>query len=271
MTPEIANWLGQAWIRYFPLSIYVRELVSSGRLGKVSRVFADLSNANKLEESIEDSHRMVSPDLAGGALLDLGFYSLTWIFQTLYSTQGDDAVKPQVLSSMQKYRLGTDEMTTVLLTFPRSEGGDAHGIATTSIRVASDPDGKRTAGPCVRIQGDRGEVQVFPPAYRPTRTKLVLQDGTVDEKVWEVPGVGPGSGWYNGFAPANDWNAEGEGHGMFWEADECALALRDGRKEGRFESLDESIAIMQVMDEVRQQHGMTYPERIETTEYPVHV
>jgi hypothetical protein len=191
------------------------------------------------------------------------------VFQALYSTQSGEAQAPQVLSSMQKYHLGTDEMSTVLLTFPRSDGHDAHGVATTSIRVASDPDGKGTAGPCVRIQGDLGEVQVFPPAYRPTRTKLVLSDGTIDDRVWEIPGVGAGSGWYNGFAPANDWNAEGEGHGMFWEADECAYALRDGRKEGRYESLNESILGMKVMDEVRRQHKMDFPGHIETTDYPV--
>ena len=33
------------WTRYFPLSIKVRELVTSGAIGKVHRVFADLSFA----------------------------------------------------------------------------------------------------------------------------------------------------------------------------------------------------------------------------------
>jgi hypothetical protein len=42
--------------------------------------------------------------------------------------------------------------------------------------------------------------------------------------------------------------------------------LVEGRKEGRFESLDESVLIMEVMDEVRRQNGLTYPEKIETTE-----
>ena len=56
---------------------------------------------------------------------------------------------------------------------------------------------------------------------------------------------------------------------MFWEADECAYALRDGRKEGQYESLQESLVIMKTMDEVRKQNNLVYPEKIETTDYPV--
>jgi dihydrodiol dehydrogenase / D-xylose 1-dehydrogenase (NADP) len=218
------------------------------------------------EETFADSHRMVNPDLAGGALLDLGIYALTWVFQTLYTTQKNPQA-PSVLGAIRKYKTGADEHTSMLLTFPREEGGDAHGIATTSMRVAADPDGKGTAGPSIRVQGSEGEVQIFHPAFRPSRTKLILKDGTVEEKNWEFPGPGKGSGWKNGFG--GDWQSEGEGQGMYWEADECANAIREGRKEGQYESLEESLVIMKTMDEVRRQNDMKYPEKIETVEYPV--
>ena len=254
------------WTRYFPLSIYVRDLITSGKLGYVSRVFAD-NSVNDVDD-FNDTHRMVNPELAGGALLDLGIYSLTWIFQTLYHTQPENSRQPpKVASSIKKYeKTGVDEMTTMLLTFPR-EQGDAHGIATTQMRANSNPDGKNNAGPAVRVQGDKGEVGIWPPIYRPTRTKLIMRDGTVDEKTWEIPGPGKGSGWKNGFGSQS--NPEGEGHGMFWEADEAAIALVEGRKEGRYESLKESIVIMETMDEVRKQNGLVYPEKIETTDFPV--
>jgi len=156
-----------------------------------------------------------------------------------------------------------------MLDFPRSKeaGGDAHAIATTSILLQTDIGSENVLGPCVRIQGPKGEIQVFPPAYRPTRTKFIHGDGTVEEKHWPQPGPGQGSGWYNGFG--SDRNAEGEGHGMFWEADEAALALVEGRKEGRFQGWEESITVMEVMDEVRKQGGLKYPDDIESTEFPL--
>ena len=107
-----------------------------------------------------------------------------------------------------------------------------HAVATTGFRISNDADGKGTAGPAIRVHGTEGEIQVWPPAFRPTRTKLILKDGTIEDKDWPQPGPGKGSGWVNGFADMV--NAEGEGHGMFWEADEAARAIVDGRKEGKF-------------------------------------
>lgn len=206
------------WTRYFPLSIYVRDVITSGKIGTPLRTFADLTVPIVPGKSFDDKHRMVNPDLAGGALLDLGIYALTWVFQTLYHTQPEKERKsPKVVSALKKYSTGADEMTSMILVFPRSEehGGDAHGIATTAMRASSDPDGKGSAGPSIRVQGDKGEIQVFHPAFRPTKTKLVLHDGTVEEKNWPQPGPGKGSGFVNGFG--DSMQPEGEGQGMFWE------------------------------------------------------
>lgn len=254
------------WTRYFPLSIYARETITSGKLGTLMRTFADNSlDLNPQNFSVDS--RMIDPNLAGGALLDMGIYSLTWIFQTLYTTQPlEKRIAPRIASSVQKFEsTGVDETTTILLTFPRDiqSGGDMHGIATASFRVANDMDNKGTSGPAVRIQGSRGELQVWPPIFRPTRTRLILADGKIEDKTWAVPGPGPGSNWYNGY---NGLNAEGEGFGMFWEADEAGMALLNGRKEGQYEGLDESIVIMHTMDEVRRQNSLNYPRNIETTE-----
>ncbi|KAF2398858.1 oxidoreductase domain-containing protein [Trichodelitschia bisporula] len=254
------------WTRYFPLTAYVREVIQSGRLGPVTRVLADCSVATEPHTSFPDgAHRMVNPALAGGALLDMGIYSLTWVFTALWRA-GTGQTPPRVVSAMAHYGpTGADEMCTVVVVFPRAQdaGGDAHGIATTSMRVDTDPGGRGSA-PSVRIQGPKGEVQVFPPTYRPTKTRVVLLDGTVEEKDWAQPGPGIGSKWFNGFGGPT--NAEGEGHGMFWEADEAARCVIEGRKEGALEGWDESVLIMEVMDEVRKQGGLVYPEEIERVE-----
>jgi dihydrodiol dehydrogenase / D-xylose 1-dehydrogenase (NADP) len=99
------------WTRYFPLSIYVRDAIISEKLGIIISAFADNSLDLKPEENFDVEHRMVNPDLAGGVLLGVGIYSLTWIFQTLYTTQSfESRVAPRVLSSVQKYGpTGVDE------------------------------------------------------------------------------------------------------------------------------------------------------------------
>ena len=259
------------WTRYFPISIYVRSLITSGTLGIIQRVTADNSFPMDPSFSFADGkHRMVNLNLAGGALLDLGIYSLTWVFQTLYLTQDEQKRrKPSVVSMMKKFKTGADESTNMLLTFPRpeEEGGDAQAVATTSMSMRNDPDGNRSNGPVIWVQGEKGEVQIWGPAFRPTKSRLILVDKTVEDKDWPQPGPGKGSGFFNGYGGV--LHAEGEGHGMFWEADEAGLALIEGRKEGTFENLEESITIMEVMDEVRRQNALKYPSNIESTEFPL--
>ncbi|KAL6156104.1 hypothetical protein ACJBU6_05240 [Exserohilum turcicum] len=260
------------WTRYFPLSIYVREQITAGRIGPVARVLSDNSMALDPENSFPDGkNRMVNPDLAGGALLDLGIYSLTWVFQTLYHTQPESTRQPPQLQAFVKNYEPTgqaaDEHTTMMLRFPRSkeQGGEAHAVATTSLRVATSPGGNMDS-PFVRIQGPKGEIQVFGHSFRPKSVKIIDEDGKVETKEFPFPGPGKGSGWYNGFG--DSLNSEGEGHGMFWEADEAADAIINGRKEGRYLGLDESVLIMDIMDQVRKQGGLAFPEKIETLEYP---
>ncbi|TPX11018.1 uncharacterized protein E0L32_008055 [Thyridium curvatum] len=241
------------WTRYFPLSVKVRELVRQGAVGPVYRVLADNSFANGAGDgervTFADAHRMVNPDLAGGALLDLGIYSLTWLMQILYHLQPEaDREKPVVAAAVNKYpATGVDESTALVLTFPRHK---SMGLGTTSLRVATDPDGPFSGGPAIRIQGAKGEIQVQGPAFRPLQYRVVLQGGGGKTEVVDCP------------IPRDD--RAGWGHGMFWEADEAARCLRDGRLESATLPLDESVVIMEVMEEALRQGGVEYPELITT-------
>ena len=243
------------WTRYFPLSIKVRELISSGAIGKVHRTIADLSFAEGKDDgsvSFPDSNRMVNLDLAGGALLDLGVYPLTWVFQTLYHVQPEPEGQkeaPKVLAAVDQYRTGADQTTSMLCHFPKHQ---ATGVATTSIQVATDPNGKNSAGPAIRIQGTKGEIQVMGPAFRPTQYKVIKKD---DEKVEIVD------------CPIPFDDKVNYGHGMFWEADECARCLRDGKKQSASLPWSESLAIMETMESVLQQGNVKYPELITTDVY----
>jgi len=245
------------WTRYFPLSIKIRELVKSGAIGKVHRVSADLSlafDAGNGDLKFSNENRMVNLDLAGGALLDLGIYSLTWVFQILYHCQPEPREAPKVLASVRKYKTGADEDTSIILEFEKTR---TVGIATTSMRVATTPDeeGSSAAAPAARIQGTQGEIQVIGPLYRPVGYRVIKTGGEKGEvEIVHCP------------IPA-DPEKDGWGHGMFWEADEAARCLRDGKKESETLSWAESIVIMDTMDEVRKQGGLKYPELIESAEY----
>lgn len=248
------------WTRHFPLSIQIRETVKSGAIGKVHRVLSDLSFGQAKEDGnlgYPDENRMVNIDLAGGALLDLGIYALTWVFQILYHCQPKPREAPKVLAAMNKYRTGADEMTSMILQFEKNQ---SMGIATTNMRVATQPEKEGTyiSGPAVRIQGTKGEIQLYGPIYRPTHY-TVIKVGADKEEVYDFPiptdkeKVGP-----------KGHEAEGWGHGMYWEADEAARCLRDGKLESETLDWEESIVIMETMDETRRQGGLVYPELIET-------
>jgi predicted dehydrogenase len=246
------------WTRYFPLSIKIRELVTSGAIGAVSRVFADLSFPNAAQDGsldFPDSNRMVNMDLAGGALLDLGIYSLTWVFQILYHLQPTPRQAPKVLAAVNKY-----EQTSGVLQWEEKK---SMGIATTGMRVATQPDGEGSpaSGPAVRIQGSKGEIQVFGPIFRPLLYR-VFKSGSKIGEYEEVKCPIPDDAERD-----NREGGKGWGHGMFWEADEAARCLRDGKQESEGLGWEESVVIMETMDEIRKQGDLKYPELIETAVY----
>lgn len=242
------------WTRYFPISIKIRELVKSGIIGPVYRVIADNSFGNDGPDgtlTFDDKNRMVNPDLAGGALLDLGVYSLTWLFQILYHLQPEEEKeKPKTLAAINKYATGADEMTNIILQFPKHK---SMGVAMTCLRIATDTDGKNSCGPSIFIQGPLGQIQVYGPAYKPLKYRVVTKDcdGKVDVVECPIPKD-----------EERNW-----GHGMFWEADECARCIRDGKLESATLPWSESIAIMEVMEEALKQGGVEYPELITTDAY----
>lgn len=60
------------WTRYMPSRTKIREIIDSGIIGTPDTLTANL------HYSIAGKERMVRPELAGGALLDLGVYSLNF-------------------------------------------------------------------------------------------------------------------------------------------------------------------------------------------------
>lgn len=94
------------WVRYMPMSVMLKEIIASGRIGRVTGLTANLGY------SLTRVERLVRPELAGGALLDLGVYTLnfaTWVL-------GDEI--ESFTTSMVKHDTGVDKQEFVNLVYP---------------------------------------------------------------------------------------------------------------------------------------------------------
>ena len=80
------GYLAEAmWVRYMPSYQIIRDALASGVIGKPSMLVASLSYSNAYKE------RIMSKDLAGGALLDLGVYGLN--FAAMYFGYDIESIK----------------------------------------------------------------------------------------------------------------------------------------------------------------------------------
>lgn len=94
------------WVRFMPMSAMLKELLGSGRIGDVTGLTANLGYP------LMHVERLVRPELAGGALLDLGVYTLnfaTWVL-------GDHPQR--ITSSAVMHDTGVDKQEFVNLVYP---------------------------------------------------------------------------------------------------------------------------------------------------------
>jgi predicted dehydrogenase len=62
------------WTRFLPAVAKVREWLDEGKIGKVKMINTSFGFTRELEET----ERLLNPDLAGGALLDIGVYNISF-------------------------------------------------------------------------------------------------------------------------------------------------------------------------------------------------
>lgn len=111
----------------------------------------------------------------------------------------------------------------------RHAGGGLSSIAISSRAVG--PNTAHVVGTDARIDIDR----VW---YTPTSFRVTATDGTVIE----------------------EYRTDIAGRGMQFEALYAEQLLREGRTDGDLLPIDESVAIMTILDDIRAQLGVVYPE-----------
>lgn len=119
-------------------------------------------------------------------------------------------------------------------------GADDHGSAVLRFSgggIASMQFGLRTnAIDDARVYGAEGYIVVAPPFWGATRATLVQYGG--------------GEEFFDGSF---------EGNGLQFEASETMRCIRQGLTESPIMPLDESIGLMEVMDQLRRRWGLIYP------------
>ena len=108
------------WTRFLPALETIRSWIRDGRIGNVETVEADFSM------KLSDRDRMHDPALAGGALLDIGIYSLTFadLFLGTRETSDGNFVRNEITSmdcKCVKFKTGVDASDWINLTYENGQ------------------------------------------------------------------------------------------------------------------------------------------------------
>ncbi len=130
----------------------------------------------------------------------------------------------QVTAVSNRTATGVDAQTSVLLQYAEGQ----HAVLTTTLEAAT--------ATCAFVAGTEARIEIDSTWYAPTTFRLIHRDGRVEE-----------------------FNEPHTGRGMGYQAAEVAGCLSRGLTESPGMPLDETLAIMATMDEVRRQIRLVYP------------
>ncbi|MGC5772334.1 Gfo/Idh/MocA family protein [Paenibacillus pabuli] len=155
------------------------------------------------------------PDLANGALMDLGVYCLYPLI-TLFGEP------KQVQSQAMMLESGVDGQGSVILNYDEMEAVVTYSKISNS-HVPSE------------IMGERGSI-IIDKIGSPEQAEIRYNDGTVEKLTIEQ--IHPS---------------------MYYEVEEFVNLIQQGKKESDMNTYERSYVTMQVMDQIRQQIGLVFP------------
>lgn len=206
------------WARFLPHTDIVRQLLADGMLGELESLTAD--HGQRLDPN--EVPRLHDPKLAGGALLDLGIYPVSFAAFVLGRPGA-------ILASAELTPTGVDRHVSAVFT-RFADHPHAQALVNCTL-AAKTPTTASVSGRDARIELD----DAF---YQPGRVRLVSRTGVT---ITSEPPVLFGH------------------HGLAYEAAHFAQLVADGFTESPRLPLDETVAIMEVLDEIRSQVKVRYP------------
>jgi predicted dehydrogenase len=200
------------WTRTNPLIRKAVELVRSGELGAVRHVSASFGFAFDGDES----HRLLDPAQAGGAILDLGVYPVHGVNLFLGEPE-------QVLGYGSRASTGVDSHAAALLTYPPMDGRPA---ATASVLCTME-------------------------ATVPTRLEVFCSEGRVEIDNFIRPAE---MSVFRGNDRAEEpevFITQWPGGGYTFEAQEVMRCLRAGETQSPLVPWDDTLAGLRALDRWR--------------------
>lgn len=141
------------WTRFLPQTTVLARLLADGALGRPRLVTADFGG----RPAFDPGNRLFDPLLGGGALLDLGIYSL-WFSNWVLGEPG------QITARGIRVTSGVDGLATVV-----TEHHDAIGVASCSLLAATPT--------IAAIDGEDARVEIDAPFCIPGGFRLVSPRG----------------------------------------------------------------------------------------------
>jgi predicted dehydrogenase len=155
------------WTRFNPLVTRLRDLVADGAIGDVKAAYADFSE----NFPFDASHRLWAPDLAGGALLDLGVYPVSFAWMLLGEPDTIQAVTTPAPT-------GVDANTGILFGYGSGAVALLHcGFMAKTPQTAT-------------ISGTTGRIEVAGPFWHPDAMTLHRDGAEPETYRLEVTGHG---------------------------------------------------------------------------------
>ncbi|WRT68239.1 uncharacterized protein IL334_005215 [Kwoniella shivajii] len=223
------------WTRFNPVLLAVQKAIHQENvIGDVRCLYSDLS-MNSLGIR-PDSDRLLSADLAGGPLLDLGPYPLVWSMMMLYHHPKNEKTAPaKIGSTMLLHHTGVDVATNFALTFPK-----INAIANCTANLLSATQQSQHT----RIVGSTGEILVQGITSRPTSYILRKR---------KDPSVENGD-----YLPDKLVDLTFKEGGLVFEADAVARCLKDGLVECPQLPWNETELTMSIFDQIRKEGGYKF-------------
>ncbi|HEV7931248.1 MAG TPA: Gfo/Idh/MocA family oxidoreductase [Actinomadura sp.] len=155
------------WTRFNPVITRLRTLVADGAIGEVTSVYADFS----FSSAFDPVHRLWSPGLAGGALLDVGVYPLSFASMLL-------GAPDTVQATAAPAPTGVDANTGILLGYVSGAVALLHcGLMADSPQTAT-------------VTGTRGRIEVAAPFFRPEAMTVHRPGAEPETFTTEIDGHG---------------------------------------------------------------------------------